>query len=50
MLNLTSDAIKKFILPNAINLVMLDGMYRSDLSSESHGLSLAEHNLSSGKF
>lgn len=45
MLNVNHNAIKKFILPNALNLVMLDGVYRSDLSSQSHGLSLTEHAL-----
>lgn len=45
MLNLNSNAIEKFILPNAISLVILDGACRLDLSSQSHELSLAEHNL-----
>jgi len=38
MLNLNSDAIKKFILPNAISLVILDGVYLPDLSSKSQNI------------
>lgn len=45
MLNLNSNAIKKFILPDATSLVILDGVYLADLSSHSHGLSLIEYNL-----
>ena len=45
MLNFNSDAIKKFILPNTINLVILDGVYRADLSSQAHELNFIEHKL-----
>lgn len=48
MLNLNSDAIKKYILPNAVSIIILDGLYRADLSEELRGLSLAEHAMQVG--
>lgn len=45
MLTLNSDVIEKFILPNAISLVIFDGVFQPDVSSELHGVSFVSHNL-----
>lgn len=45
MLNLHRAAIAKFILPNTIGVVMLDGEYQADLSQQCDGLILTKQNL-----